>query len=482
MAKPIPTELMALLNPPATTGGAIVPQSPAGSLSPTGQLVVQPRPTPTGGIKPVTGTATTVNPTALPGSGPRPPGMGTAAKVASGLLKGGVIGALATPNTMGDAEIPDSMKPNPFMDIAGAEEIFGNGMSKLGDEPISFPPPTGQSSTPSANAEMPIVQPVDAGLMGSPGIAAPAVPTSTFNVDQGSVTVPTALAGQTIQDSLTPNQPLRNVNELVSSGRAAYGDQNLADFIANRDTPESATEQFVDPQGRLRRRDKATQELTSDYTDYERDAALREQRASEGAGQARGPDSRDRDAGEISDADYRDMAKARVRGASAGDVARGQKVADRAGVDLASGEAIGDTAKSAYETRLEGLDVAQREANLTKTNAQINDIISEKNPAAKPTTWSASQIGSLQDVMKENNIIMQDGKLIDTTFINEELKPGDPEYDMIAGTDVGRAMLGLDNGGDQASGGYSAGDTKEYNGATYRFKGGSNTQDNWEKV
>ena len=53
MAKPIPTELMALLNPPATTGGAIVPQSPAGSLSPTGQLVVQPRPTPTGGIKPV---------------------------------------------------------------------------------------------------------------------------------------------------------------------------------------------------------------------------------------------------------------------------------------------------------------------------------------------------------------------------------------------------------------------------------------------
>ena len=43
-------------------------------------------------------------------------------------------------------------------------------------------------------------------------------------------------------------------------------------------------------------------------------------------------------------------------------------------------------------------------------------------------------------------------------------------------------MLGLDKGGDQASGGYSAGDTKEYNGATYRFKGGSNTQDNWEKV
>lgn len=496
MAKTIPTELMAMLNPPATTSGAIVPQMPTGQIAPTGQLVVQPRPTPTGGMKPVTGTATTVNPTALPGSSPRPPGMGTAARVASGLVKGGVVGAAFTPNTMGDGTIGGAIQNrlaqgesrdalirdfgidavNQHSQIFDVTSDATSDMSRLGDEPLNFTPPTGASSTPTANAELPIVQPPESGLMGSQGVAAPAVPTSTFNVDQGSLTVPTALADQTIQDSLTPNQPLRNVNELVSSGRAAYGDQNLADFMANRDTPESATEQFVDPQGRLRRRDKATQELTSDYTDYERDAAAREQRAGESFGQARGPDSRDRDSGGISDADYRDMAKARVKGASAGDIARGQKVADRSGVDLASGESTAETPKTAYETKLEGLDVAQREANLAKTNAQIADVISSNNPDADVSDYSASQIGSLKKVMKDNDIYMKDGKLwVDDWGSDTELTEGHPDYDMIMGTEVGRAMLG--------KGAPKSGTTKSYQGKTYRFKGGdASDQNNWEEV
>jgi len=241
-----------------------------------------------------------------------------------------------------------------------------------------------------------------------------------------------------------------------------------------RDAPESATGQFVDPQGRLRRRDKATQELTSDYTSYEKDAAAREQRAEESFGQARGPDSRDNETG-VSDADRRDMAKANQRGASAGDVARGQKVAERAGVDLATGQPLEtEEAKTAYETKLEGLDVAQREANLAKTNAQIADIITSRNPDAEVSDYSASQIGSLMKVMKDNKIIMKDGKLIDTEFIDEEVTEDDPVYKMIMGTEVGRAMLG--------KGLPKTGTTKSYQGKTYRFKGGENKQSNWEEV
>ena len=318
----------------------IVPNMPTAPPTPTGQLVVQPRPTPTGGMRPVTGTATTVNPTALPGGTPRPAGPGVASRVASGLVKGGAVGALMTPNTMGDAELPMHMRENPFATMEGADTVFGPQMSKLGDEPMSFPAPTGPSATPARTAPIAVVQPPEAGLMGSAGVTTPAVPISTFNVDQGSVTVPSALADQTIQDSLTPNQPLRNVNELISSGRGAYEGQNLADFIGYRDTPESATEQFLDPQGRLRRRDIGTGELTEQYSEYEKQAAAREQRAEEQFGVARGPDARDRDAGEMSAADARDMAKLRDPNATEGEKARAMQVAERLGRDPMTGAPV----------------------------------------------------------------------------------------------------------------------------------------------
>lgn len=496
----IPKELLATLNPPIPNAPLAVPNAPAGQLAPANQLVVQPRPTPTGGTKPVTGTATTVRPASLTGPTPTPAGMGTAARFASGLVKGGVVGALLTPNTMGDGTISGAianfrasgMGEDELIAKFGAQSVADNPnfnidqmtssgpqMSRLGDEPMSFPAPTGPSSTPSVEALIAQVQPPEAGLMGSPGIPAPAVPTSTFDVNtrdsdapDGTVTMPSGLADQAIQDSLTPNQPLRNVSDLVSSDRAAFAEQNLADFMGNRDTAESATEQFLDPQGRLRRRDKATGELTEQYTSYEKEAAAREQRAGESFGKARGPDSRDNETG-ISDADRRDMAKANQRGASAGDVARGQKVADRAGVDMSTGQPLDtEDTKTAYETKLEGLDVAQREANLTKTNAQIADIISTNSPDAEVSDYSASQIGQLQKVMSENNLEMDEGKLWDKTgWGRTEIKQGDPEYDMIMGTEVGRAMLG--------KGAPKVGTVK----GKYKFKGGDpSDQNNWELV
>ena len=95
-----------------------------------------------------------------------------------------------------------------------------------------------------------------------------------------NVASPTGAASSQVapQQPNTFNQPLKHVSDLVMSGRAANGEQNLADFMAYRDAPENATEQFLDPQGRLRRRDKSTGELTSEYSNYEREALAREER------------------------------------------------------------------------------------------------------------------------------------------------------------------------------------------------------------
>lgn len=54
--------------------------------------------------------------------------------------------------------------------------------------------------------------------------------------------------------------------------------QTLSQFMRYEDRPEQRTEQFVDPQGRIRRRVVGTQELAPEYREYEREAAAREAR------------------------------------------------------------------------------------------------------------------------------------------------------------------------------------------------------------
>lgn len=54
--------------------------------------------------------------------------------------------------------------------------------------------------------------------------------------------------------------------------------QNLSDFINYNDNQKTPTEQFLDPQGRLRRRYVGTEQLTPQYASYEREAQMRKQR------------------------------------------------------------------------------------------------------------------------------------------------------------------------------------------------------------
>jgi hypothetical protein len=57
-----------------------------------------------------------------------------------------------------------------------------------------------------------------------------------------------------------------------------YKGQSIGDYLRGADTPEGATEQFVDPQGRLRRRMAGTDQLAPEYSSYERESAAREAR------------------------------------------------------------------------------------------------------------------------------------------------------------------------------------------------------------
>jgi hypothetical protein len=57
-----------------------------------------------------------------------------------------------------------------------------------------------------------------------------------------------------------------------------YKGQSIGDYLRGADTPQGATEQFVDPQGRLRRRMAGTDQLAPEYSSYERESAAREAR------------------------------------------------------------------------------------------------------------------------------------------------------------------------------------------------------------
>lgn len=319
----------ATFTPPQQPVGGPLVVRPNAPVAPTGQIIPS-----GGGMKPADVISVT-NPQRpmLTGTAPSFQSQGTGSRIAGGLVKGLGVGALMTPNTMGDAELPIGERQldsgQTFNDwiksIVDAEAFKESGadyvLSKPGDEPLTFTLPTGPSSTPARTAQLPDAPPVDAGLMET-------VPTKQFQVDGGSVTIPNAFENETF------NQPLKHVSDLMMSGRAAHGEQNLADFMAYRDAPEDATEQFLDPQGRLRRRYKSTGELTSEYSSYEREALAREERARESFGKSRGPDSRDKNSGELSLRDYRQIAKAQGYDGSS-QIAKAKQLMDQAGADKA---------------------------------------------------------------------------------------------------------------------------------------------------
>ncbi len=380
----------AAFTPPQQPVGGPLVVRPNAPVAPTGQVVPSGGGMNGGGMKRANVISVT-NPQRpmLTGTAPSVQPQGTGSRIAGGLVKGFGVGALMTPNTMGDAELPselEALNKLQFDDYVNPKADVDYGLSKLGDEKLTFTRPTGPSSTPAATAQLPDAPPVDAGLMET-------VPTQQFQVDGGSVDVPSGFIDNTF------NQPLKHVSDLVMSGRAAHGEQNLADFMSYRDAPEDATEQFLDPQGRLRRRDKSTGDLTSEYSNYEREALAREERARASFGRGRGPDSRDDNSGELSLRDYRQIAKAQGYDGSS-QIARAKQLMDQAGADKAKqqkesellDQQIADGRKpdaSPYEKKVSQLETAVKAGRITRAAAdEAIQVELRGKPPSGYRTWA----------------------------------------------------------------------------------------------
>jgi len=189
-----------------------------------------------------------------------------------------------------------------------------------------------------------------------PQVAAPQVEMSTpesiasLSVNGTDVVTPEALteAGQVTQAAAPQlDAPQQDGDFGLAGFTPQFEGQTPSQFMRGEDTPESTTFQGTDFQGRLRQFDSPEAQqanIAEGQASFAQASADRESR------QAARPDfgaalsDRDRRAAsgeDISTADRKDMAKANMRGASASDIARGNKIADELGVDLKTGKPVG---------------------------------------------------------------------------------------------------------------------------------------------
>jgi hypothetical protein len=190
--------------------------------------------------------------------------------------------------------------------------------------------------------------------------------------------------------------------------------QSLSDYVAYRDAPQDATVQVQDAQGRFRRQaapvagETPEQNLARTNSILPEQARFQQASADREARQAARPDFRealsDRDrraaSGEgISTSDRKDMAKANVRGASASDIARGNKIANELGVDLKTGES-----KSTGMTREQNLAERKFQAGLAENNRQWETAQADKAAEAAAGVQETQQ-------SRQKSIERMDGQL-----------------------------------------------------------------------
>ena len=268
-------------------GGGIVAAGTGGAPATTGQIV------PSGGsAKPPIKIAEKVGQARLPGTAGsgsegklRVPGASTISKLLSTgasflfpepLDDSTVSGAYDRLMEAGDVERAEALGyTDPLTEMANAayQEMLARKdipqMSRLGDEPLTFTAPTGPSSAPQRAAELAATLPDDSGLMGAPGVQGTGIPTTTLDIDGGSVTVPQALADQTFQG-------IGAAPMSIEETRARLGGRTLNEYLNAPSGTEGVSGLRTDPQGRMI---PAGFETRADaYGDYERESAAREGR------------------------------------------------------------------------------------------------------------------------------------------------------------------------------------------------------------
>lgn len=209
-----------------------------------------------------------------------------------------------------------------------------------------------------------------------------------------AATTPEERAGAAEYAALGANLPGLGGEPVIDAGVVSKPPTpNLSQFMRYDDAAE--TEQFVDPQGRLRIRMKDTKELAPQYSNYEFEAGMREQRLRDQAAlRARFPggvpvSSRlaAMQTGTMTDAERRRFAKGLMRGASEGDIADSLEIANRYGLDARTGQ---PTSEPDQPTQLEQ---ETAEARLRLINAQIEAAGKEDPDKLTKAEQDADRLG-----------------------------------------------------------------------------------------
>jgi hypothetical protein len=138
-----------------------------------------------------------------------------------------------------------------------------------------------------------------------------------------------------------------------------YVGQSIGDYLRGADTIAGATEQFVDEQGRLRRRMVGTDQLAPEYAGYEADAAAREARI------AARPDFMEAQPSQARQEGVMSMAQARKLAGGDRDAAKRMIELQKMGRDPLTGQPVGMTEyqKATLEQGQERIDFAKEQAD-----------------------------------------------------------------------------------------------------------------------
>jgi len=277
-----------------------------------------------------------------------------------------------------------------------------------------------------------------------------------------------AAQAQASQSAATQVDTPQQGGDLGLVGFNPESGQSLSDYMAYRDAPQDATVQVQDAQGRFRRQaapvagETPEQNLARTNSILPEQEAFQQASADREARQAARPDfgaalsDRDRRAAsgeDISTADRKDMAKANMRGASASDIARGNKIADELGVDLKTGKSksTGMTLEQQIKVRAQNLAEGRFEHELATDRAKSYSEGLEKSrkavtdearseTAGKTMTSAISNMG---DAMKRMG--GRSGEFFGSGFFGKAASfvPGTSAYDQVADAEFLQSNVAL---------------------------------------
>jgi hypothetical protein len=198
-----------------------------------------------------------------------------------------------------------------------------------------------------------------------------------------------------------------------------YVGQSIGDYLRGADTIAGATEQFVDEQGRLRRRMVGTDQLAPEYAGYEADAAARE------AGIAARPDFMEAQPSQARQEGVMSMAQARKLAGGDRDKAKRMIELQKMGRDPLTGQPEGMTEyqKATLEQGQERIDVAEKAAEAARIQAQAKAATQAEKDQYEIAQKRVNLAQTYQEFLKD-----QAGPQFDTDEISQSLEIFEDDY------------------------------------------------------